>query len=99
MTVKQILKLRPEFKIGNMTMRDYFIITQSDSFCSIRSGLCHADGKTKSPFLYERTIIGKNSLKESIHKFEEWYKGVLEVSAYYEQMEKEVHFNRGNLNK
>lgn len=73
MTVKQILKLRPEFKIGNMTMRDYFIVTQSDSFCSIRSGLCHADGETKSPFLYERTIIGKNSLKESIHKFEEWY--------------------------
>ena len=65
MALKQILKLRPEFKIGNMTMRDYFIVTQSDSFCSIRSGLRHADEKIKSPFLYERTIIGKKSLKES----------------------------------
>lgn len=26
-------------------------------------------------------------------------KGVDEVKAYYEQMDKEVHFNRGNLNK
>ena len=101
MTLAQILKLRPEFKLaeGRVTMRDWFEITQGPSFCSIRSGLRHADGETASPFLYERTIIGKNSLKESIHKFEEWYKGVLEVSAYYEQMEKEVHFNRGNLNK
>jgi hypothetical protein len=80
-------------------MRDYFLVTQGDSFCSIRSGLWHTDKEIKSPFLYERTIIGKNCLKESIHKFEEWYKGVLEVNAYYEQMEKEVHFNRGNLNK
>lgn len=79
MTVKQILKLRPEFKIGGMIMRDYFIVIQSDSFCSIKSGLCHADGETKSPFLYERTIIGKNSLKESINKFEEWYKILLTI--------------------
>ena len=74
MTLKQILKLRPEFKVGGVIMRDYFIVIQSDSFCSIKSGLCHADGETKSPFLYERTIIGKNSLKESINKFVEWYK-------------------------
>ena len=101
MTLAQILKLRPEFKLaeGRVTMRDWFEVTQSDSFCVIRSGLRHADGATASPFLYERTIIGKKALKQSIEKFNEWYKGVLEVNVYYEQMEKEVHFNRGNLNK
>jgi len=101
MTKSQILKLRPEFKLaeGRVTMRDWFEITQGESFCSIRSGLCHADGETASPFHYEELVIGKRSLKQSIEKFSEWYKGVLEVNAYYEQMEKEVHFNRGNLNK
>lgn len=84
MTVKQILKLRPEFKIGNMTMRDYFLVTQGESFCSIRSGLFHTDEKIKSPFLYERTIIGKKSLKESIDKFEEWYEAVINKTYFLE---------------
>jgi len=84
MTVKQILKLRPEFKIGNMTMKDYFLVTQGDSFCSIRSGLWHTDKEIKSPFLYERTIIGKKSLKESIDKFEEWYEAVINKTYFLE---------------
>jgi len=29
---------------------------------------------------------------------EDAFNGSLEVKAYYDQMEKEVHFNRGNLN-
>ena len=101
MTLAQILKLRPEFKLadGRVTMRDWFEVTQGDSFCIIKSGLRHADGETASPFHYEEVVVGKKALKQSIEKFSEWYKGVLEVNAYYEQMEKEVHFNRGNLNK
>jgi hypothetical protein len=30
---------------------------------------------------------------------EEWFEQLNPIKAYYEQMDKEVHFNRGNLNK
>ena len=53
MTKSQILKLRPEFKFGGMTMIDWFEITEGSGFFCIRSGLKHADGETKSPYHYE----------------------------------------------
>jgi hypothetical protein len=44
-----------------------------------------------------RTIISTGPPTEEL--FCEKCKGERIVQAYYEQMEKEVHFNRGNLNK
>jgi hypothetical protein len=75
MTRKQILKLRPEFKLGNnsMTMVDWFEISEGAGFFGIRSGLRHADGVTKSPFYYEDCIGGKNAEKICLKKFNEWW--------------------------
>jgi hypothetical protein len=73
MTKKQILKLKPEFKFGDMTMVDWFEITECESFCCIRSGLRHADGETKSPYYYEEYVVGKNAIKQSIKKFTMWW--------------------------
>jgi hypothetical protein len=56
-----------------MTMIDWFEITEGAGLYSIRSGLRHADGKTKSPYHFECTLGGKNSKKECLHKFNEWW--------------------------
>ena len=74
MTKKQILKLRPEFKLGiGMTMIDWFEITEGAGFFCIRSGLRHADGETKSPYHYEDCVGGKNAEKIAIEKFNKWW--------------------------
>jgi len=74
MTRIQVLKLRPEFRVGGgMRMVDWFEITDMESFCCIRSGLRHADGVTQSPFHYEDCTIGKNSKKEALKKFTQWW--------------------------
>ena len=73
MTKSQILKLRPQFKFGQMNMVDWFEINEGAGFFSIRSGLRHADGETKSPFYYEKSIGGKNAKKESLKDFNNWW--------------------------
>lgn len=73
MTKKQILKLRPQFKFGGMTIIDWFEITEGAGFFCIRSGLRHADGETRSPYHYENCIGGKHAKKESLLKFDVWF--------------------------
>lgn len=73
MTRKQILKLRPEFKFGGITMIDWFEITEGAGFFTIRSGLRHADGETKSPYHYEDYASGKNAEKTILAKFNQWW--------------------------
>jgi len=73
MTRKQILKLKPEFKFGGMTMYEWFEISEGAGFYSIQSGLRHADGVTKSPYYYEHVLGGKNAEKECLIKFTEWW--------------------------
>lgn len=74
MTRKQILKLRPEFKLnGGMTMIDWFEIHEGAGYCTIRSGLRHADGETKSPYHYEHGRGGKFASKLVIKHFTEWW--------------------------
>lgn len=74
MTKKQILKLRPDFKIGRgMIMIDWFEISEGGSFFCIRSGLRHSDGETKSPYYYEDCIGSKNAEKQALQKFNEWW--------------------------
>ena len=74
MTKKQILKLRPEFKLDiGITMIDWFEITEGAGFFCIRSVLRHADGETKSPYHYEDRVGGKNAEKNAIEKFNKWW--------------------------
>lgn len=73
MTKKKILKLRPQFKFGHMTMIDWFEITEGECFFCIRSGLRHADGETKSPYYYEDCAVGKNAEKIAIETFNNWW--------------------------
>ena len=73
MTKKQLLKLRPEFKFNGMPMIDWFEITEGGGFFSIRNGLRHADGETKSPYYYEDFVGGKNSEKIVMERFNKWW--------------------------
>lgn len=78
MTIKEIEALKPRFEFGSggMEMVEWFKVTKGKSFCCISSGLCHVDGVTKSPYHYDKCIVGKNSLKESILEFEKWWKTI-----------------------
>ena len=73
MTKSQILKLRPEFKFGGMTMIDWFEITEGSGFFCIRSGLRHADGETRSPYYYEDCVGGKGAKKLALYKFNNFW--------------------------
>ena len=73
MTKKKILKLRPQFEFGHMTMIDWFEITEGAGFFCIKNGLRHADGETKSPYYYEDCVGGKNAEKIAIDKFNAWW--------------------------
>ena len=69
LTESKILKLRPTFKFGGMTMVDWFEINKGASFYCIKSGLRHADGKTKSPYYYCDSIGGKEAKKKVVENF------------------------------
>ena len=75
MEKEDILKLRPVFRIGNdgMSMVDWFEISEGDTFYSIRSGLNHADGETKSPYHFNYLVVGKGAEKECIKEFNDWW--------------------------
>ena len=60
-----------------MTMVDWFEIHKGHSHCIIKRGLRHADGKTKSPYHYEKTIIRKDCLKTSLEEFNNWWNNLL----------------------
>lgn len=70
-----IKKLRPSFYMdnGDFPMIDWFEVNGGDSFYSIRSGLVHADGKTKSPFHYEYFLGGEDSEEKVLAHFNEWW--------------------------
>lgn len=71
---RQILKLRPVFKIGlGMTLVEWFEISEGGSFFCIKSGLRHADGETLSPYHYEDCVGGKNAEKNALDKFNIWW--------------------------
>lgn len=74
MTKKQILELRPQFKFGGMSMIDWFEINEGAGFYSIRSGLNHADGETKSPYYFNYMLGGKNAEKKVRTEFTNWWK-------------------------
>lgn len=76
MKKSEILKLRPEFKFGGITMVDWFEITETLDFFCIKSGLRHADGETKSPYYYESWVTGKNAKKNAIKEFNVWWDSI-----------------------
>jgi len=78
MTAKEILKLRPEFRFGEMRMVDWFQITEGGSVYHIRSGLRFAGGQYKSPYFYEDTVIGRVAKKRALQRFSEWYQTIKE---------------------
>ena len=73
MNKQEILNLKPRFRFGNTTMTDWFIVTESANFYSIRNGLRHADSEIKSPYYYEDCTIGKNAKKIAFEKFSTWW--------------------------
>jgi hypothetical protein len=43
--------------------------------------------------------VPDNLITENYTNVDEWFNKLNPIKKYYEQMNKEVHFNRGNLNK
>jgi hypothetical protein len=77
---KQILSLKPEFKIGSgIMMREWFEILEGGSFFCIKSGLRHADGETRSPYHYEDCVGGENTEKIALDKFNLWWDSLNEA--------------------
>jgi hypothetical protein len=75
LTIEDIRELRPEFKLGGgpMSMVEWFEVTTGHGFCSIRSGLRHADGETRSPFHYEDFHGGEDAEEVALVKFNKWW--------------------------
>ena len=90
MTLNQITKLRPTFTFGMMEMVDWFEVTSGHGYCTIRSGLRHADGETKSPYHYEDFQGGKNAKKECVKRFNEWWETKInsQVDEWWENVKK-----------
>lgn len=74
LTEAKILKLRPKFEFGQLvTLIDWYEINQGAGFYSIRSGLNHADGVTKSPYYFSCCLGGKNAKKKVLRLFNDWW--------------------------
>ena len=73
LTKKQILDLRPTFKLYGITITEWFEISEGAGFYCIRSGLKHTDGVTKSPYYYEDCVGGKNAKSIALGKFNKWW--------------------------
>ncbi len=73
LTEAKILKLRPEFKFGGQSMIEWFEVSKGASFYSIRSGLNHADGESKSPYYFSCCLGGKNTKKKVLKLFNDWW--------------------------
>ena len=74
MSKKDIKKLRPSFKFGDIVMTDWFEVSEGKGYCVIRSGLKHADGITKSPYDYEYSKGGNNATNEVLNHFNNWWR-------------------------
>ena len=73
LTEAKILKLRPEFKFGNCSMIEWFEVSKGASFYSIRSGLNHADGESKSPYYFSCCLGGKGAKKKVLRLLNDWW--------------------------
>ena len=89
-TLNQIKKLRPEFEFGNMSMVDWFEIYEGKVYCTIKSGLKHADGETRSFFHYEETTVGKNAKKIAIAKFNHFWCSKFNLEFKFDPQWKEI---------
>jgi len=73
LTIEDIKKLKPCFYYGQYQICDWFTISKGHSYCYIKSGLRHADGKTISPFHYDHIEFGSQSLKKCLKHFNKWW--------------------------
>lgn len=101
MTKNQISKLRPEFLFGYMSMVEWYEVSYSlnYNYCTIRSGLKNADGETLSPYHYEHTEIGKDSLKKATKHFTDWWNSLDHKKLYIQYSDDIKHIRINKLNK
>ena len=73
LTMEDIEGLRLDFDFNGHTMYEWFGVTRTSAYCHIQSGLNHADGKTKSPYHYDRVTFGDGAIDEAAEIFNEWF--------------------------
>ena len=56
-----------------MEMVDWFVVSSGIGYCTIMSGLRHADGETKSPYYYEDFLGGKDVIPVCEERFTKWW--------------------------
>jgi archaellum component FlaC len=68
-----------------------------------QKGYCEEEVKRLAFKFYlemsEKMNVPDNLITENYTNVDEWFEQLNSIKKYYEQMDKEVHFNRGNLNK
>ena len=72
-TEKEVLELKPTFKFAGITMTDWFVTFKGYNYFSIKNGLRHADGETKSPYYFDYKAIGEDAENEALEKFTLWW--------------------------
>jgi len=81
-TTEQIENLRPSFNLGGqlaMSMVEWFTFHAYENrdgipiHCTIKSGLRHADGETRSPYHYEETFFGVDCTEKARAHFSCWW--------------------------
>jgi hypothetical protein len=71
---KQIKKLRPTFSLdGGMSVVEWFEVHHGKYWCTIRSGLNHADGVTVSPYNVTFSTSGDGAKKAAVLAFNNWW--------------------------
>ena len=74
LTIEEIRAIRQPFSFGGgMTMIEWFEVHHGNGHCTIRSGLRHADGETKSPYFYEHSVGGENAKERCLNHFSMWW--------------------------
>lgn len=71
--IEDVEKLRLNFEYGGITMVEWFNVNSGIGHCCIKSGLCNADGKTKSPYYYDYFLGGDKAEEKVLEHFNIWY--------------------------
>lgn len=79
-TIPQIRALKPTFQFGGMTMIDWFKVDHGKGWATIRNGLVHADGETKSPYHIEIGVGGSKASLQARKQFTDWWNNIKKVT-------------------
>lgn len=82
LTIPEIRKLKPTFYYNEVEMVEWFEVNHGSGWATIRSGLQHADGVTRSPFFIQIMTGGNKASLQARIKFTEWWENIQKVNQH-----------------